>query len=240
MFKWKKKSININPHSIKPIDVESYVPKSMKLDKMWVPQLRLKQSDKEILLSRTAWLNDDIINAAQKLLKKANPAIPGLQDVCCGLTMNFDVEPGEFIQILHTGHGHWNTVSTVGVRHSEVQIFDSMYMCIPTMAKAQITNLLNTVESSVTVSFMDVQMQSGEYDCGLFSIAFATALVFGEWPGCFLFHQKEMRVHLQCFECQQMSMFPIMKRRRSGAKVKSVEKVPIYCVFRMPELPNSI
>ena len=130
MFKWKKRVlISIRAHSIKPIDVESYVPKSIKLDKMWVPQLRLKQSDKEILLSRTAWLNDDI-NAAQKLLKKANSSIPGLQDVCCGLTMNFDVEPGEFIQILHTGHGHWNTVSTVGVRHSEVQIFDSMYMCI--------------------------------------------------------------------------------------------------------------
>ena len=155
--------------------------------------------------------------------------------------MNFDVEPGEFIQILHTGQGHWNTVSTVGVRHSEVQIFDSMYMCIPTMAKAQIANLLNTVESSVTVSFMDVQMQSGEYDCGLFSIAFATALVFEEWPGCFLFDQKEMRIHLlQCFERQQMSMFPIMKRRHSGAKVKSVEKIPIYCVCCMPELPNSI
>jgi hypothetical protein len=30
----------------------------------------------------------DIVNAAQKLLKKANQ---GLQDVACGLTMNFDV-----------------------------------------------------------------------------------------------------------------------------------------------------
>ena len=129
-------------------------------------------------------------------MKKANPAVPGLQDVVCGLMMNFDVEPGEFIQILHTGHGHWNTVSTIGVRHSEVQIFDSMYICIPTMAKAQIARLLNTEEASITVNFMDVQMQSGGYDCGLFSIAFATALVFGEQPGCSLFDQKEMGVHL--------------------------------------------
>ena len=76
-----------------------------------------------------------IINAAQKLLKKANPAVPGLQDVACGLTMNFDVEPGKFVQILHTGQGHWNTVSTIGLRHAEVQAFNSLYMCVPTIAK---------------------------------------------------------------------------------------------------------
>ena len=35
--------------------------------------------------------------------------------------------------------------------------------------------------------FMDVQMQCGESDCGLFSIAFTTALVFGEPPGHILF-----------------------------------------------------
>ena len=101
--------------------------------------------------------------------------------------MNFDVQPGEIIQILYTGQGHWNTVSTIGAKHAEVQVFDSMYMCVPTIAKAQIASLLNTEEASITVSFMDVQMQSGGYDCGLFSIAFATTLVFGEQPGCFLF-----------------------------------------------------
>ena len=161
MFKRRQKRVKFNPQSIHSIDVESYKPKSIKLAEMWVPELGLKQSDKEILLSHTAWLNDAIINVAQKLLKKANPAVPGLQDVVCGLMMNFDVEPGEFVQILHTGHGHWNTVSTIGVRHSEVQIFDSMYICMPTMAKAQIASLLNTEEASITVNFMNVQMQSG-------------------------------------------------------------------------------
>ena len=178
------------------IDVEKHKPKSLKLDKPWIPELGLKQSDREILLSHTAWLNDVNINAAQKLLKKANPAVPGLQNVARGLTMNFDVEPGEFVQILHTGQGHWNTVSTIGLKHAEVQAFDSLYMCIPTIAKAQIATLLTTEEPTITVSFMDVQMQSGGYDCGLFSIASATALVFGEQPGYFLFEQTKMRAHL--------------------------------------------
>ena len=156
MFKRRQKRVKFNSQSIEPNHVESYKPKSIKLAEMWLPELEFKQSDKEILLSYTTWLNDDIINAAQKLLKKENPAVLGLKDVVCGLTMNFDVEPGEFVQILHTGHGHWNTVSTIGMRHSEVQIFDSMYMCVPTMAKAEIAGLLNTEEASITVNFMDV------------------------------------------------------------------------------------
>ena len=91
-----------------------------------------------------------------------------------------------------------------------------------------------------STKFMDIQKQSGGYDCGVFSIAFATALVFGEKPGCFLFDQKKMRAHLlQCFERQQMSMFPIMRKRRTGNKVKSFDEILVYCMCRMPELPNS-
>ena len=36
--------------------------------KMWIPQLELSSSDREILL---AWLTDSIIDATQNLLKKA-------------------------------------------------------------------------------------------------------------------------------------------------------------------------
>lgn len=52
--------------------------KSLKLAKPWVPKLGLKQSDRETLLSHTTWISDDTINAVQKLLKKANPPVPGL------------------------------------------------------------------------------------------------------------------------------------------------------------------
>ena len=40
---------------------------------------------------------------------------------------------------------------------------------------------------------MDVQMQSGTYDCGLFAVAFATALAFGYNPGQYFFDQPSMR-----------------------------------------------
>ena len=74
MFKRRQnkcRQYNLNPK--KPIVVENYKPKSLKLPKTWIPELGLQESDKEIILSDTEWLNDRIINAAQKLLKKANP-----------------------------------------------------------------------------------------------------------------------------------------------------------------------
>lgn len=64
----------------------------------WIPSLELTQHDKLILLSPAEWATDSIINAAQTLLRKANPQMPGLQSVAKGLTMAFDIEPGEFVR----------------------------------------------------------------------------------------------------------------------------------------------
>ena len=76
-------------------------------------------------------------------------------------SMSFDVEPVEFVQILHTGSGHWITVSNIGMKHAEVKVFDSMYKHVPTMVKAQISSLLATEEPAIKMNMMDVQMQSG-------------------------------------------------------------------------------
>ena len=88
------------------------------------------------------------------------------------------------------------------------------------MGKAQIAVLLATVEQMATAKFMDVQMQSGGSDCGLFS-TFTTALVFGEQPGHFLFDHKKMRSHLmhcfeqKCFQLEKEGVF-IRKSKRSN------------------------
>ena len=159
--------------------------------KLWLPELNLAKSDRDILLNPTAWLTDSLIDAAQTLLKKANPAMQGLQSVTRGMTMNFDVEPGEFVQILHNGHGHWLTIS-----------------CCSALCKAQIAALLATKQPAVELKFMDVQMQAGGYDCGLFTIAFATAIVFGKQPGLFCFDQPKMREHYRKYlEQGHITMF---------------------------------
>ena len=76
---------------------------------LWVPELGLTTQDRDILLHPTTWLNDRIIDAVQKLIKKLCPAMFGLQIVLNCQTMGFDVQPDEVVQILNTGN-HWFTV----------------------------------------------------------------------------------------------------------------------------------
>ena len=66
----------------------------------WVPELGLTTRDRNILLHPTAWLNDNIIDAAQKLIKTLCPALFGLQTVSNCQTMGFDVQTSAFVQIL--------------------------------------------------------------------------------------------------------------------------------------------
>ena len=106
---------------------------------MWLPSLNLSQKDKVILLSPTAWITDSIVNAAQQLSREQFPQLPHLQDVSLCLTMTFDAMPGEFLQILHTSQDHWLTISTIGVQHPNVKVYDSLF---DFLAKAQIASLL--------------------------------------------------------------------------------------------------
>ena len=62
----------------------------------------------------------------------------------------------------------------------EIFVFDSLYHTVSSCMKRQIAALLETKHNVITLKHMDVQMQSGTYDCGLFAIAFATARVHGE------------------------------------------------------------
>ena len=57
-------------------------------------------------LTGTDWLNDELIDAGQELLKQQFEVVPGLQSVVLGRTLAFCVEPTEFVQVLHTGQGH--------------------------------------------------------------------------------------------------------------------------------------
>ena len=82
---------------------------------------------------------------------------------------------------------------------------------------------------------INVQMQAGADDCGLFSIAFATALCAEKDPHKCSFQQSEMRSHLKlCFERGELAMFPASKPRRCASSIKSRKNVEVYCTCRLP------
>ena len=67
---------------------------------------------------------------------------------------------------------------------------------------------IHGVLSFVLVTYIDVQMQQGCGDCGLFAIAFATSLARGEQPGSFFDEQIVMRKYLiESLEKQNVTAF---------------------------------
>ena len=169
--------INVDEHCVKQYPI----PKP----KDWIKQLGLTQDDKSILQS-TEWLNDELINASQKVLAtqfKPKFGDAGFQASTIGLCGTYTIETGEFIQILHNGADHWLTITTIGTSHPEVLVYDSLCSTVPEKVKSQISSLLCTRERSVRLQFVDVVKQAGVNDCGVFAVAYATALCLGKSPG---------------------------------------------------------
>lgn len=103
--------------------------------------------------------------------------------------------------------------------------------------KRQVAVILQTPHTAFELRHVDVQRQVGGADCGLYAIAFATALCFGLDPHSCSFKQAQMRSHLgMCFENQRMSPFPPPDRPRRLAhkRVLSTKNVEVYCVCRLP------
>ena len=59
---------------------------------------------------------------------------------------------------------------------SHVCVYNSMYTALPVSTKVQISALLQTEKESITLEWANVHKQPNGHDCGLFAIAFATAL----------------------------------------------------------------
>ena len=104
-----------------------------------------------------------------------------------------------------------------------------------------VASLLVTNCASITLHYLDVMRQVGPSDCGLFAIAFATALASGNDPGQLFFDQSSMRHHLiQCIEAGCMQQFPVKKTwRRKMVAVRTDFTFSVYCYCRLPKLGNS-
>ena len=73
--------------------------KKSKAPKTWVQNdlYSLSVAAKEMILSPTAWLTDNIIEAAQHLIQENNPLVGGLQPPYLGQTCSFTIETEKYI-----------------------------------------------------------------------------------------------------------------------------------------------
>ena len=210
----------------------------------WIPNLGLFLADKATLQT-SQWLNDNIIHAAQQLLKRTFAGMEGLKSPQLGnnLTFKHISTRSRYLQVLHINGNHWICVSNIGLYSQEpvtdrTFIYDSFVPDnIECQTKLQICSFVRPSSSSFRFEMMNIMVQQNTFDCGLFAIANMTEVAYGGHPGRCVWDTNKLREHLiACLEEQYLVPFPKLKERRvpfSGA-VKHSVKEDIHCVCRMP------
>ena len=151
------------------------------------------------------------IDLAQQLLKKQFLIFGGLQDIALSEHYGLDVVKKDkpFIQVLYNGSAHWICVFNSDRNRSEnntCYILDSLSRGkITKNVEKKICALLLCKEPVIKVVINSVQQQANGVDCGVFAIAYATSLAFGENPTLCSYNMPLMRQHLvNCLEKEMM------------------------------------
>ena len=96
----------------------------------------------------------------------------------------------EILQIVHClDRHHWVVATTIGSIKNEILIFVQSSGSYIDLQTTQVLGYLFACLSTSTFTVMNSQKQKGVKYCGLFAIAYATALAFGENPSKIKFCQ---------------------------------------------------
>ena len=108
-----------------------------------------------------------------------------------------------------------------------------MYVTINKHVKEQIATLLSTKYQIIkTHCIMDVQKQVGSSDCGLFTMANATALAYAIRPDTCWYDQGKMRQHLyECLQQEDLTQF-LLRRERRSKEIKFSDNIKVFCICR--------
>lgn len=167
---------------------------------------RVMPNDEELgRIIRGDDLTDYSINCACKILKQQFTKVKGLHLTLYQRKKHSETFLKDHIEIIHSRNDHW-IVATTMMCKDEVVVYDSAFNSLDDDTLGIVHNLFCC--TSVKMAACQKQEQ-GTNDCGLFSIANATALVNGIEPTKLRHIQGEMRMHLvQCFRQGMLTIFP--------------------------------
>lgn len=155
-------------------------------------------------------LTDLEINFAQELLKEQFHRINGLQSTLLQEKDVKRISSKNKLQIIFCKERkHWVVATTINCIHDEVKVYDSLFQYLDQTSLKCIEKMFKQDDFSPQIKMSQCRKQKGSKDCGVYAIAFATAIAFGQNPGRQNFKQEEMRAHLvNCFNKNQISVFP--------------------------------
>jgi len=115
---------------------------------------------------------------------------------------------GDFIQILNINNNHWVCVSSIGCPPGHVNLMDSLTKPVISKELQELAQALLGPNFQGIIN-IPVQQQMNASDCGVFAIAYATCLVYGQNPCTVIFDISRMPQHLHgCVRAGMMQLFP--------------------------------
>ena len=131
----------------------------------------LKKEDQHLLLSKDVWLNDCIMDAAQKLICKEIGTDESYQSVLNSEKKTIDpFHPvsQEHFELLHDGANHWFLSFCSNGR---VQVCGNLRSSLTRSSRKSLYKHFVVDGGEQIVTFLPVQKQPGGHNCGPFAIA---------------------------------------------------------------------
>ena len=183
--------------------------------KVWIsnPFNILQELDCQLISSSTGWLNDKIIHASQQLLAQHFPHTEGLQSPTLEQINRFEAHSGDFVQIGNVRSSHWILVCNLGCERNTVNVYDTMYLSLPSSTVDTIARLVFCPSPKLVIRMVDVDLQT-RGDCGVLSLAIAFDILSSKAPRVTKYDHKLIRQHLcDCLSKCCFSVFPARGER---------------------------
>jgi polycystin 1L2 len=117
----------------------------------------------------------------------------------------------------------------------QVVIYDSLSFSPNSFVVGSVASLIQTQETFFTLQLATTSKQINNYDCGVYAIAFATALIFDTDPSKITFDSQNMRQHLiEYFTQQILTSFPSLNLLYPFKEKLPAQIVQVYCLCRRP------
>jgi len=205
------------------------------MEVVWIATPRLYACDRDDVQTPARWLCDRVVNAAQHFLRLQYPSAAGLCDtVTVGCSIATTQWSQETVQVMFdSAKQHWFTLSSVGCADATVDIYDSMQSIPSDKSLKSVSKYVRVHSDVLTIRVLNVAKQKGASDCGLFAIAFATALLHKQDPVNVVFSQEQMQSHLHaCLENHRMDPFPVTCQRTVRRRCTRQITVQLYCLCK--------
>lgn len=175
-------------------------------------------------LMNNQWLSDDYIYCFLKKMTAKFGSELGLEDpLILSLFPEKLKKKKNFVRVCHSYGNHWVVLTTKNAKANHAILYDSM-------PRREIDDeLARTIRSSmcldedndkITIEWRISQIQSGDWQCGYFSLANAFALCIDLKPEELVFDEFLLRMHFIdiLFGENELQMFPFIEATKKTVK----------------------